>query len=184
MRESPVDWNVVITAYDGEFDEAIRLLRPYGEVARTAYRNVLAIQVEDLAEFMRAIQAATRGDATISNSVSRIVPVTHKFRFQSPAEFEEKVCSLVDGWLITELNGKRFHVRMHRRGFKGRLSSQHEEQFLDHHLLERLKQEGAQGQIDFDDPDVIIAVETLGQTAGVSRWTREQRQSFELLNLD
>jgi tRNA(Ser,Leu) C12 N-acetylase TAN1 len=183
MRESPVAWNVVVTVYDGEFNEAIRLLRPYGQVARTDYWNVLAMQVEDPAEFTRAIQTAMREDATIPNSVSRIVPVTQTFRFQSPAEFEEKARSLVDEWL-SELKGKRFHVRMHRRGFKSRLSSQHEEQFLDHHLLERLKQEGAQGRIDFDDPDVIIAVETLGQTAGLSCWTREQRQSFELLNLD
>jgi tRNA(Ser,Leu) C12 N-acetylase TAN1 len=85
---------------------------------------------------------------------------------------------------LGELKGKRFHVRMHRRGFKGRLSSQHEEQFLDHHLLERLTQEAAPGGIDFNDPDVIIAVETLGQTAGLSFWTREQHQSFELLRMD
>lgn len=183
MSESPVDWNVVVTVYDGEFNEAIRLLRPYGEVARTDYWNVLTMQVEDVIGFMRAIETATRVDATIPNSVSRIVPVTQTFRFQSPAEFEDEARSLVDRWL-SELKGKRFHVRMHRRGFKGQLSSQHEEQLLDHHLLERLAEKGAPGRIDFDDPDAIIAVETLGQTAGLSLWTRDQRQSFELLNLD
>ncbi|HLF13048.1 MAG TPA: hypothetical protein VJA26_17745, partial [Gammaproteobacteria bacterium] len=76
------------------------------------------------------------------------------------------------------------HVRMHRRGFKGKLSSQHEEQFLDHFLLERLNVAGASGAIDFDDPDVIIAMETLGQQAGLSRWTREQLHAYELLKLD
>jgi tRNA(Ser,Leu) C12 N-acetylase TAN1 len=183
MSESPVDWNVVGTVYDGKLNAAVRLLRPYGEVARTDCWNVLAVQVEDVAEFMRAIESAIREDATIPNSVSRIVPLTYKFRFKSPEEFEEKARLLVDRWLA-ELKGKSFHVRIHRRGFKGRLSSQHEEQFLDHHLLERLAQEGAQGRLDFDDPDVIIAVKTLGQTAGLSLWTREQRQSFELLDLD
>ncbi|HEY7673205.1 MAG TPA: THUMP domain-containing protein [Gammaproteobacteria bacterium] len=183
MTESPFDWNVVVTVYDGEFNEAVRLLRPYGEVARTDYWNVLAMRVEDVAEFVQALESATREDATIPNAVARIVPVTAKFRFQSPAEFEEKTRALVERWL-SDLKGKSFHVRMHRRGFKGRLSSQHEEQFLDHHLLERLTQEGGPGRIDFADPDVIIAVETLGQTAGLSLWTREQRQSFELLDLD
>jgi tRNA(Ser,Leu) C12 N-acetylase TAN1 len=183
MSASQVHWNVVVTVYDGELNEAMRLLRLYGEVARTDYWNVLAMQVEDVAEFMRAIQTAVQEDARIPNSVSRIVPVMHTFWFQSPAEFEEKARSVVDAWL-GELKGKHFHVRMHRRGFKGKLSSQHEEQLLDHHLLERLKQEGAEAQIDFDDPDVIIAVETLGQAAGLSLWTREQRRSFELLGLD
>ena len=183
MSESPLDWNVVVTVYDGEFKEAFRLLRSYGEVAGTDYWNVLAMRVEDVAEFVRALESATRADATIPNAVARIVPVTAKFRFQSPAEFEEKARSLVERWL-SDLKGKSFHVRMHRRGFKGKLSSQHEEQFLDHHLLERMAQEGTPGRIDFADPDAIIAVETLGQTAGLSLWTREQRQSFELLDLD
>jgi len=85
---------------------------------------------------------------------------------------------------VPDLRGKRFHVRMHRRGFKGRLSSQHEEQFLDHHLLERLEARGSAGRIDFDDPDAIIAVETLGQVAGLSRWTRDQLRKYEMLTLD
>jgi hypothetical protein len=43
---------------------------------------------------------------------------------------------------VPELIGKRFHVRMHRRGFNGKLSSQQEAQFLDgflfaSHLRER-----------------------------------------------
>jgi uncharacterized protein YecE (DUF72 family) len=49
------------------------------------------------AEFTRAIQTAMREDATIPNSVSRIVPVTQTFRFQSPAEFEEKARSRLNG---------------------------------------------------------------------------------------
>ncbi len=177
------DWNVVVTVYDGEFAEAVRLLKQFGRVARTDYWNVLTMTVEDSAGLLRTVQSVVERDASLANAVSRIVPAQRTFRFQSPEEFEELACRVVDERL-TELRGKSFHVRMHRRGFKGRLSSQHEEQFLDYHLLQRLQLEGAEGRIDFDDPDVIIAVETVGQSAGLSLWTREELESFELLRLD
>ena len=86
-------------------------------------------------------------------------------------------------WL-PELGGRKFHVRMHRRGFKGKLSSQHEEQFLDHFALEKLQEAGTAAAIDFDDPDVVIVVETLGEEAGISRWTRQQLREHELLKID
>lgn len=159
---SPNEWNVLVTVYDGEYHEALRLLAPFGDVSRTDYWNVLVMNVEDVTGFMHALKETLREDASLANSVARIIPVTHSFRFSSPEEFEAGACRIVDEW-VTELQGKTFHVRMHRRGFKGRLSSQHEEQFLDYHLLERLRLKGSGGRIGFDDPDMIIAVETVGQ---------------------
>jgi tRNA(Ser,Leu) C12 N-acetylase TAN1 len=183
MQAPSLDWNVVVTVYDGEFAETIRLLTPFGDLAPTDYWNVLAMVVPDIPTFLADIENAIQRDASIPNAVSRIIPVTHKFRFQSPDEFEKEACLVVDEW-VPEVSGKSFHVRMHRRGFKGRLSSQRAEQLLDHHILQRLELEGAGARIDFEDPDLIIAVETIGQTAGLSRWTRAQRQAFELVRLD
>lgn len=83
-------WNVVATVYDKEFDEASRLLAPFGRVSRTDYYNVLVMQVEDVPRFLQALEDTTRQDASIANAVSRLVPVTHVFRFESPQEFETK----------------------------------------------------------------------------------------------
>jgi tRNA(Ser,Leu) C12 N-acetylase TAN1 len=47
-----------------------------------------------------------------------------------------------------------------------------------------MQSEGSTGRIDFEDPDVIIVVETVGQIAGLSLWTREQRRKYSLLRLD
>lgn len=180
---APRDWNVVVTVREGEFAEAVRLLRPFGDVNRTDYWNVLVMTVDDVAGFLASVSATIEEDASIPNSVSRILPVTRRFFFQSPEQFEEQARSVVDEW-VPELRAKTFHVRMHRRGFKGRISSQHEEQFLDYHLLQRLERLGSEGRIDFEDPDVIIAVETVGQEAGLSMWTREERERYDFLNLD
>ena len=73
---------------------------------------------------------------------------------------------------------------MHHRGFKGRISSHDEERFLDHLLLEELGKIGNPGHITFEDPDAIVVVETVGQQAGLSCWTREDLQRYPLLRLD
>jgi tRNA(Ser,Leu) C12 N-acetylase TAN1 len=92
----------------------------------------------------------------------------------------------VTHWL-DKLAGKHFYVRMHRRGFKGRLSSIEEERFLDDFILDSLNnlaQQGkAQAKINFEDPDSVIAVETIGQEAGLSIWSREQLVRYPFLKL-
>ena len=85
---------------------------------------------------------------------------------------------------MPQLAGKSFHVRMHRRGFKEALPSQQEERMLDDVLLEALERTGQPGRIEFEDPDLILDVETVDQRAGMSLWTREQLERYPFLNLD
>ena len=75
-------------------------------------------------------------------------------------------------------------MRMRRRGFKGKLSGMDEERFLDTYLLDALKESGSEGRIAFEDPDAIIALETVGPRAGLSLWTREELRLYPLLHLD
>lgn len=177
------DWNVVATTYDREFREAKVLLSRFGDVRRSAYRNVLLLKVDDIGQFLECLQRTLKADASLANAVSRVVPVTHAFEFATAEEFESKARDAVSQWL-PELGGKSFHVRMHRRGSKGKLSSQHEEQVLDRFVLDRLRAAGTPAAIDFDDPDVVISIETLGGEAGLSRWTRQQLRDHELLKID
>ena len=64
------------------------------------------------------------------------------------------------------LAGKSFHVRLHRRGFKGTLSTPKEERFLDETLLDALETLGTPGRITFTDPDSILQLETIDGRAG------------------
>jgi tRNA(Ser,Leu) C12 N-acetylase TAN1 len=105
------------------------------------------------------------------------------FTFQSVAEFELRSGEAVLAWL-PRLAHARFHLRMHRRGFKGKLSSLEEERFLDEFLLRKLADSGASGKVAFDDPDAVIALETLGSQAGLSLFNRDQLERFPLLHLD
>jgi tRNA(Ser,Leu) C12 N-acetylase TAN1 len=47
-----------------------------------------------------------------------------------------------------------------------------------------LEMAGAEGEITFEDPDAILALETVGTRAGLSLWTREDLQRYPLLHLD
>lgn len=93
------------------------------------------------------------------------MPVTERFTFTDPADFEARAKAIVLRWL-PQLGGKTFHVRMHRRGSKGELNSHVVEQSLDAALLVGLAARGTPGRIDFVDPDAVIAVETIGVPSG------------------
>jgi tRNA(Ser,Leu) C12 N-acetylase TAN1 len=177
------DWNVIATIHDSRFREARKLLRQLGEVAPTDFRNVFVLHVDDPAEFTRLLADHVAKEPGIDEILARVVPARLTFAFRDVAQFEERAREAVLQ-LVPTLAGQRFHVRIHRRGFKHRISSQEEEQRLDKVLLDALAAAGTPGSISFDDPDTIIAIESVGQRAGVSLWTREDLRRYPFLRLD
>ena len=177
------DWNVVITVREGGYNLAKRFLEQFGPVHRTEFFNILLMRVADHRLFLEALRDKITRDEEGRSSLARVLPVVETFTFQTPAEFDTKSRQAVCAWLPT-LAGKGFHLRMHRRGFKGKLSSIDEERFLDTYLLEALETAGTPGHINFDNPDAVIALETMGPRAGLSLWTREELERYPFLHLD
>lgn len=179
MRE----WNVLVTVQEDGYNKARRLLERYGAVGRTDFFNVLMMHVEDQQQFLGLLrEEAETGNPDIQ-SLARVMPLILTFDFRTPEEFEAKAREAVSS-MLPALSGKSFHVRMHRRGFKGRISGMEEEKFLDAFLLQTLEKTGNPGRITFEDPDCIIAIETLGTRAGLSLWTRDDMKRYPLLHLD
>ncbi|MDJ0648038.1 MAG: THUMP domain-containing protein [Xenococcaceae cyanobacterium MO_188.B19] len=177
------NWNVVVNLHEHGFRKAFKLLQGLGAVYTTDFLNVLVMKVSNIPHFLETLNDWVSSDSSLLKLISRIVPVTATFSFQSPEEFETKAQETVLDFLPL-LEGKSFHIRMHRRGFKGQIRSLDEERFLDKILLEELVKLGEPGQITFEDPDAIIVVETVGQQAGLSCWNREDLQRYPLLRLD
>lgn len=177
------DWNVVVTVREGGYQRARELLAPYGPVKATEYYNVLVMRVEDVEDFTAALAARATDEPELLRDLSRVMPVSATFLFQRPEEFEYHAKESCLPWLDS-LAGRTFHVRMHRRGFKGSLSSQDEERFLDGFILSELDRRGAPARITFEDPDYILVVETVGQRAGMALWSREDLQRYPFLHLD
>jgi tRNA(Ser,Leu) C12 N-acetylase TAN1 len=152
-------------------------------VAPSEFRNVLLVHVDNVENFTRSLDARVAAEPGVMNLISRVIPSTRTFNFQTPAEFDERAGEIVLK-LAPGLAGKRFHIRIHRRGFKHRLSSHDEEQHLSKVALEALAAAGTPAAITFEDPDIIIAIEMVGQRAAVSLWTREQLRQYPFLRLD
>jgi tRNA(Ser,Leu) C12 N-acetylase TAN1 len=178
------DWNVVVTVADSEgFRKARREFQRFGSVDTTGYHNVLVLRVPDVPKFIAALTSVIEADKRLLNCVSRIAPAGLAFDFATPEEFRVKARGAVSGWL-TPLCGHSFHVRMHRRGLKSELPSPSIEQFLDDAVLSGSKERGRPSRIDFADPDYVIDVETVGNRAGLSLWTREDLRCLPFLHVD
>jgi tRNA(Ser,Leu) C12 N-acetylase TAN1 len=177
------DWNVVVSVNEKGFSQAVNILKEFGPISKTEFFNVLVMKVEDITGMCEAMKKRLENDPSSLSFLSRLIPVTKSFTFQTPDEFEQKVKETVSEW-APQLEGKGFHVRMHRRGFKGKLSSLEQEKMLDKFLIELTKEGSNPGHVTFEEPDVIIAVETVAYRAGLSLWINEDLQRYPFVRLE
>ncbi|MBI5521407.1 MAG: hypothetical protein HY910_02175 [Desulfarculus sp.] len=177
------DWNVVVTIAEGRYRQALDLLARHGQVWRSDFYNVLTLKTDDVTGFLEGLRQAWQDDPHLAGLIGKAIPASQAFTFQSPEEFQTKAREIMAG-LAPQVAGRGFHVRMHRRGFKGRLSTMEVEQLLDGLLMELTEQMGRPARVTFSDPQVVVAVETVGTRAGVSAWEKEERRKYPFLRLD
>jgi len=174
------DWNMVVTVRDRGWGQALRLLRPLAAVEETHYYNVLLARAEDPRRLLDALLERAAADPEATACIARVVPVKETFAFQTVEEFEARARDAVRA-LAPALAGRSFHVRLHRRGMKGRLSSHAEEQMLAGTLLDALAEAGTPGRVAFEDPEAIVFVEIVGSRAGACVITRDERSRYPFL---
>lgn len=173
-----IDWNVIVTVRR-DFDRAIGLLRKLGAVERTGLFNVIVMRVPDVRALLDQI-AQLPADERWFATISHVVPITHKLSFATADDFERKTRDLVLAW-APQLAGKSLHVRMRRRGHKGELHGLELEQRIGRALFEELARRGTPGRFALDDPDVVIAIETMRDEAGLALWTRTDLERYPFL---
>ena len=178
-----LDWNVVVTVYEDGFRTVRRMLEPFGEITPTEFHNVLVMKVPDPRAFVERLAEQVAESPGLMNFISRAIAADVTFDFQTAEEFEAKAREAVLDF-VPKLANKSFHVRMHRRGFKHRISSHEEERRLGAVLIEALEAAGTPGSLSFDDPDAIVTIETVGQRAGITLLTRDDLQRCPFLRID
>ncbi len=177
------DWNVVVTISEPTFHEASRLLRQWGKIRRTGFHNVIGVAVAEPRRFLDEFAASVGHEPGLLNFVSHVVPADHVFDFRDEADFASRARETVLGW-APRLAGKSFLVRMHRRGLKGAMHAHDEERMLADAILAQTAAGGSPAHVALDDPDCVVLVETIGNRAGLSFWSREERQKFPFLGID
>ena len=178
------DWNVIVTVTDRfGYRHARRRLGQFGVIEGTPFYNVLVMHVTEIGGFLTAVAEMVSKDKSLLNDISRLVPAQVTFDFKTREEFESRASAVILDW-AHRLAGGTFHVRLHRRGLGDQLASPTEEKLLDERLLQRLAEAGHPGRINFDDPDHVIDIETVGNRAGLSLWTRDDLRRFPFLRVD
>ena len=177
-----LDWNVLIDVREHSFSPAYLLLEKFGKVYQSDFENILLLKVVSIPQFMASFNQRLLENPSLKELYNRVVPITSSFSFQSSEEFETKAKEIVLGWMPM-LAGKKFYVRMHRIGFKDRIDRHEEETFLDLVILQELERISKPGTIGGLDPDVIVAVETVSERAGLSCWTRQDLSTYPWLKL-
>jgi RNA polymerase-binding transcription factor DksA/tRNA(Ser,Leu) C12 N-acetylase TAN1 len=175
-------WNVLVTAQEGAVRDLRRLLKPHGTFRGSGFRNVLLGAVEDIDRFLATLRLQLEQKPFAYAWLGRVLPIRVGF----PVDLES-FCSDVEsrlGDLTAELTGKSFHVRVERRGHKGRLHTHDLELRFGEFLWNALAARGANPLISFTDPDVVIAVEIVGDAAGIALVGRAWRQAFPFVKID
>jgi tRNA(Ser,Leu) C12 N-acetylase TAN1 len=176
------NWNLIVTTTEGKYTQALGFLARFGVVKPTSYYNVVMMQVDDLRALMEFLAREWEGQGRRLLLLQRVVPMSQTFNFRDQHVFGIRAAEIAAGW-TEQLTGKSFHVRMHRRGFKDQLRSEEEEQFLNAAIVDATAQLGKPAEVSFDNPDAIIAVETIGNQAGMSLWFREDLQRYPFLHI-
>ena len=177
------DWNVVISVYQDGFRRALHALRELGPVERSPYHNVLLMKAENPMALLEAVERKTEENPALYDAISRIAPAMQTVDFHSATEFTAKLKSILLEWL-PRLGESTFHVRLHRRGAKHDLRTPEAERLFDDLLLDAAAAAGAPCKISYTDPDVVIAIDTVDDRAGVGLWTHEDLARHRLLRPD
>lgn len=177
------DWNVVVTVCEAHFEEACDYLESIAHVSSTDYYNVLVMHVEETEGLLERIASDMQCVPSLHSAISRVIPLTRTFSFKAAPELEQKAGHVIRDW-APKLAEKSFYIRMHRRGLRGEVDSEKEERRLGEMAIEAVRENGSWCNVDFGDPDAVVAVETVGERGGLSLWSREELEKYPFLELD
>jgi tRNA(Ser,Leu) C12 N-acetylase TAN1 len=175
-------WNVIVTALPGMAREfaLLKELNHYGEFHPTQFKDVCIGRVEDTAEFLEAMRRALEAEVDWVRDLARVIPIEDSFRF-SPETLAEQLKAAVASF-VRRMESGTCYVRLERRGLEGLVMSQEVERAVADHLFALAEREGKDLRASFEDPDYIVAAETLGNECGVVLIDRELRQQYPFVH--
>jgi tRNA(Ser,Leu) C12 N-acetylase TAN1 len=183
IEEAPPSrvWNVLATAKNHQQRHLVRLLKGLGDFWWSPFLGVLLGRVEDHEAFFDQLRRYEEDRPGSLHPLAKLVPLVAVFSFR-PDTLADQLRAAVLSYRAL-INGGSFHVRIERRGHAGEIHAQALEQELDRSLLEALREQDTAPRIDFKDPDVIIAVEFVGDECGVGALTKRMRERYSFLKV-
>lgn len=164
-REVRPDWNVVVMTGPGGVMKAISGLSPLGILRPTPHGGVAVghFEADDV------LAAATRlheEEPERFEFVQRLVPIEKVVRYPRDDVTETLCAALADSG--TRISGKKFYVRCRLRGLEARLEARAVERAIGSYLCELAALTGEPAKVSFDEPDLVVQIEVVGDTVGYS----------------
>jgi hypothetical protein len=175
------EWNVLATSLEGARPVLLAGLRRHGAFRGAGYRNVAVGRVPDVAGFLAALGDDLARDAVLAAAVGRVLPIDHTLVLDDDdplTSLETAVAALAP-----RIGSRSFFVRLERRGLHGTLHSSEVERALGATLWRALEAAGHVPRVTFTDPDLVVAIETLGSRAGVAVVPRDLRAAFPFVRI-
>src|SRR5512139_410802 len=179
---APLEWNVIVTSRELHQRRLRRALFPLVRLRPCGFRNVLVGQVESTDALLLAIAERIALRPEVQDWLGKVMPIERSFAIDA-GRFDQQLREEA-GPLVDRLVGRTYHVRVERRGHKGTINSHACERALGDFLFAALEARGAQPVVAFRDPDVVMAVEAVGNRAGIGLVTRELRERFPFVRID
>ena len=120
--------------------DLMRAFLEHGDFKRTEFKDVIIGDVADIDKFFKTVKSKCEEREDLAMALSRLVPIYKNIVF-APDIFFELAKDEIKEYADAIKNNETFYVRIERRGLKGILNSQKEEQKLDDFMLEELKKE-------------------------------------------
>lgn len=176
-----MEWNAVAIPATQCFGLGWRFLEAFGAVQKSNYLNVLVMKLADPPRaFLDAVEREMVANPDARELVARLAPAETTFGFQDVVDFDLRAREVAMK-RVAELEGKTFHVRIHRRGFKKDFERLQRERKLGEALLDDTIARNVRSKISYEDPDIVVAIETVDQRAGLTLWTREDLAKYPLV---
>lgn len=176
-------WNAVVTVTPGPHHERDTLgaLARFGRFQRTSFKGVCIGRVDDPIALLEAIRAAREAGEPWANAIARVIPVERTFSF-TPETFAEELKGAA-ATFVERLATGTFCVRVERRGMAGSLDTPRIEREVADHISALAEARGVALRTALDDPDFLIAAETLGAECGVVLIPRALRARYPFVQL-
>lgn len=183
------NWNVLITLKTREkrsrraweMRAMARHLNHFGDFQWTKFMGVLVGRVQDHEAFFKQLTLWEEDQPGSLEPLARVVPIDYTFEF-TVESFSGQLKEIVLPYAET-INSGSFYVRLERRGHSGEIHSPTIERTMDHLLQQQCAEKAWNPHIDFNDPDVVIVVETVENLCGVGSIDRALRLQYPFIRV-
>lgn len=172
------DWNVLATSQSGHQHALLTSLRKLGDFEPSPSRDVIIGVVPERYIFLDSVATRLRREELLPASLGRVIPVDRTVTL--PESGAVPVLETLVAELAPLIGDRTYHLRVDLHGH-AELHGQNLQARLADVAWDVLSTRGPHPKVVFEDPDVVLQVEVVGDTAGAVLVDRRLRELYPFL---